>query len=624
MNSHLATVMSVMDGILLDASTTWPTATRALGKDLSYLRRAAEERGLAFFTLTLPDLGKVIDRSLAHGSFLASEVPKGIPLIKKRPKLFGELYMKVFDTSGVLLDSPDPNAILFLRQLCYVAKKYRIACDPSRVEETISGFFSTEENVPPCHPGTWDSNIPDFYPLYGHPKTPVWEERYDYVPDSMDVDYPWDDFRNFAIASIASLGDVDWWDLRPKHGPGVVSEQTGFVSKYEFPIWPQKLDQWFPYDWFATGILSPVPEYSREEPPSRLIAVPKTQKGPRLICAEPLAHQWMQQGIWWWLRRQIRRSPLGHAIRFEDQEYSRERALSASSDGSFCTIDLSEASDRLSARLVHYVFQKHPLIEGLHACRTRYLMQELSQNHPKVIKLKKFAPMGSAVTFPIQSIVFAIISAFAIKRCKGSESDLSDLKGDYEQVSVFGDDIIAPTYAYDAIAHLLSECGLKVNPDKSFKEGFFRESCGMDAFGGINVTPAYLLSAYDGSPNSMAATIETCNNFHKSGFWNAAQAVADQIPYKEKKLLPIISDKVGGLGLFSFCGSSKAHLRKVWNAEYQREESIALDVTSKVTKAQGRGLSGLTQYFTERPDPLVKWKSGQVRTVKLRKSLTRV
>lgn len=627
MKSHIDTVLTVYEGIFLDASLRWPKLASSFGKDLSYLRRASEQRGLAFFTLTLPEYGKCLNQALASSVFLASAVPQGIPMIKKRPELFGDLYMKIFTDSGTLRDDPDVNAILFLRQLCFAAKKLRIACSKRAMEQALCEFYDIEAALPASIPQTWDSDIPVWRPMSGHP---LGVQQGDVTHDFEDTSgLPWSTLQALCKAFMSELGIPDHWSLLSKHGPGAVSEQEGFISKYEFPHWPLKLDLWYPFDWFGPGVITSDYEYSWEEPASRLIAVPKTQKGPRLICAEPISHQWMQQSTWRWLEKRIRNSFFGTSIRFRDQEYSRERALSASIDGSYCTIDLSAASDRLSTRLVQYVFEGSllegdTLLNNLHAHRTRRLSQTIHAGFPKEILLRKFAPMGSAVTFPVQSIVFAILALWGVKLHEGTESNLSNLRKDMERITVFGDDIIAPNAAYQTISLVLNECGLKVNSDKSFSEGFFRESCGMDAFCGIDVTPAYILGSYDGSPSSMATTIETANNFHKHGFWNAAQAVVNTIPPKERKLLQVVSCEGGGLGLFSFCGSDRSHLKKRWNRDLQREESIVLTVTSTVTKTQGTALSSLTQYFTERPDPDVPWSSGQVSRVRLRKSLTRV
>ncbi len=630
MKSHLANVLDVYGGIFEDAYRIWPNDIEFLGKDLSYLRRASEDRGLSYFTITLPAFGKAFDRALSNGEFLASEVPQGIPMIQKRPKLFGTLYKNIFADDGMLKQHPCVQSVAYFRQLCFMAKKLRVQCAPHYVKETLDEFFKIEDRMLPPHADTWDSDAPMWgerrgHPIYGVPGLPCTQQLsfLDAQPTRL---FPWDSLRHLCRRVFSQVGTPDWWSILPKHGPGATAEKLGkeFVSKYEFPNWPKRLDNWFPYDWFGSGSFdAPVPDSDREVP-SRLIAVPKTHTGPRLICAEPVAHQWMQQGIRGWLEERIDRTVLGRSVSLRNQEYSREGALRASIDGHSCTIDLSAASDRLSCRLVEYVFQGSEVLDGIHACRTKLLSQTLSAEHPRVLKLKKFSTMGSALTFPVQSIVFAILTVYALRVAEGREDDWSNWEADFDRVRVYGDDIIAPTHAYSAITSLLSECGLKVNNAKSYSEGFFRESCGMDAFMGVDVTPARLLETYDGSATSMAATVETSNNFHKRGYWATAQVVANQLSPQELKLLEVVGDEVGGLGLYSFQGGSRAHLKRRWNPYLHRDEYTALKVTAVVTKARGTGYADLTQYFTEDPSPLVHWEAGQVQRVRTRKVRARV
>lgn len=633
MKSHLAKVLDIYDSIFEDAAIRWPTSIKAFELDKSCLRRAADARGLPFFLVTLPSLGKAIDRSLAHGNFLASEVPQGIPMIKKRPELFGDLYKKVFDNDGTLRQDPDIESVFFLRQFCYCVKKYRVPCPPEATEEILNEFFMVEEGLPEPYPDTWYSDVPVWKTRKGHPLygESIYERSKQDQSELFPIDPPsltfkhWDNLRDLSRRVIAELGVPDWWSLRPKHGPGAVSDGAEWKSrKYEFPHWPRKLGLWYPYDWFGSGSIDPESYPDDREPPSRLCAVPKSFKGPRLICIEPVAHQWMQQALMGWLTERVHSTFLGRSIRFDDQERSRKRTLRASVDGRDCTVDLSSASDRLSCRLVEYIFQGSEILDGLHASRTRCLSQTISMRHPRITRLRKFASQGSAVTFPVQSIVFSILSVWALRLAEDRLDDWSNWKDDFRKVTVYGDDIIAPNHAYHAIKLVLHECGLKVNDTKSFFEGNFRESCGMDAFNGVDVTPAYHLESYDGSPSSMATTVEVSNNFHKKGLWRTSDSVMNLLPPKELKLLMVLGGEDEGLGLFSYCGSSYKHLKKVYNRDLQREEYKVLGVSSRIDKTLGTGWSNLTQYFTERPSADFQWSSGQVSRVILRKGITRV
>lgn len=624
MKSHLDTVLTIYDSILKDASVTWPELIDSFEKDHSYLRRAFEERGLQFFTVVLPSAGKAFDKSLSRGSFVREDFPVGYPIGRKRAKfLFCDLFSKVFDIDDKLLPGADSEAIFFLRQLFYCFKKFRVQCPVSLVDSTIKQFFETDASLPRPHPRTFGSWDPIWPRLTGHPLK-------DYkVSDDSAFDKRWQYLRFVSDVIVSNIGVPDHWELRGRHGPGVVSEQADIVNKYEFPNWPTRLQELFPYEWFATGILDGEHNYSEMEQMSRLIAVPKTQKGPRLICAEPLSHQWIQQSIWRWLDSRIKSSYLSRTITFDSQENSRNRALYASIDGCLATIDLSEASDRMSCRLVQYVFGQSYLLNYMWACRTNYVRQTISRTNPPGLCMRKFAPMGSALTFPIQSIVFSCISIASYMLSSDMPLTQSSVKKAADMVTVFGDDIIVPTQCFSHLDDMLVECGLKINYDKTFTEGNFRESCGMDAFRGVDITPAYILQTYDGTASSTASIVETSNNFFKRGLWYTSQAIVELIPHNERKLLMMVSADEGGFGLFTFCGSTTRHLKTVYDDDLQSEFSIALTVSSNTPRTRGRGYADLTQYFIEDPssqDWLFRepWEAGQVGTPVIRKKRARV
>lgn len=629
MKNYVNHAVSIYEGIISDAATRWPDLRCSFEKDLSYLRRAVEARGIAFFAVTLPSVGKVLDRGLDDGCLVISDFPQGMTLIKDRPKLFGCLFSLIFDDRNMLRPDPDIDAVCFLRQFLYCCKKLRLPCKPTKVMETIDEFFSIEEDLPPNREDTWDSDAPRWSTRRGHP---IWGDFEKYtepclpgmaLPPSCSL--PWDTLSAICRRVVSRLGTPDWWEMRPKHGPGAVSEAKWEGLKYEFPYWPSKLEYLFPYDWHGSGLLiGSVP--SDREPPSRLHAVPKSFKGPRLICAEPIAHQWMQQGILRWLEENLKKTHLGLSIDFRSQENSRKRALSASIDGMSATIDLSSASDRISTRLVEYIFQGSDILDGLHACRTRVLEQNLSQTQPRLSLLRKFSTMGSAVTFPIQSIVFTLLAVWAVRLAdnKWAITSEEDLASSFREVTVYGDDIILPVRALETIKLIFHECGLKVNLSKSYGGSHFRESCGCDAFMGYDVTPAYALQPYDDSPSLMATTVEVSNNFFRKGYWGAAAVVTSQIPPQEIKLLRVCGKDDGNFGLFSFVGTDLTHLSVRWDPDLQRNYSISISVTSRVKKQRGRYTADLTQYFTERPNPDIVWEAGQVVSTRLRKGRVRV
>lgn len=612
MKSYVTFVMTLYGGIFQDAAIQLPDIKTSMEKDLSYLRRALEQRGLAFFTLTLPDYGLWIDRSLDRGSFSdMAEIPRGIPLFRGRPRLFWGILMKVFDINGVLRPDADHWSVLLLRTLCQSLKKLETPVKPTALKKTIKEFFDVEEHLPKSHFSSWDSDTPTWEASDDHPLAGRGNKGSPGSPDLLgDTSQcgnrvPWNTLRKLSRRVTSELGSPNWWDLRSKHGPGAVSE-SGWESKFEFPNWPRKLGLWFPYDWFATGDLSGPPEdYPSEyEPPSRLIAVPKTQKGPRLICAEPIAHQWMQQSIWGWLRERVPKTLLGLSVSFEDQEASRSLALQASLSGSHATLDLSAASDRLSTRLVEWIFQGSDILEGMHACRTRVVKQTVHEDFPKVHVLRKFATMGSALTFPIQSLVFTVLCVWALRLAERRENDWNGrrLREDFSRVRVFGDDLIVPKHSYGLTKLVLHECGLLVNSQKSFGGVSFRESCGMDAFRGVDVTPARVHKVpYGASAMSAAALIEYTNNLYKKGMWHASNSVLGLLPRAVRNGLAVGGPDMGGLGLFSYSGHNLNTFRKRWDHDLQREYCVRVAFVTRPAHNRGQGKSSLLQFFNEEP-----------------------
>jgi hypothetical protein len=177
---------------------------------------------------------------------------------------------------------------------------------------------------------------------------------------------------------------------------------------------------------------------------------------------------------------------------------------------------------------------------------------------------------------------------------------------------VFGDDIIIPERSYSLVSKALSDLGLKINKDKSYVGGNFYESCGVDAYKGVDVTPTYYLQdLVESEPSSLSSVVESANNFHVKGLWKTAEWLSNQIPDRLRKRLAIVGVDDGAFGLASFCGRSFTHLKEKWNDHYQRKEYLALHVFSRSKRMQVEGIYSLLQYFTESPDPSLSWCSGE-------------
>lgn len=643
-NSYVMVLEGLYGAIFRDLTVLFPTDRKDLERDKSRLLSLVKDRGLSFYTIDLPAAGKHFDACLASG-FLS---PFKLPGFRKSgkgesgmPKLFSALLLKVFDCSGMLVEQPDIAAILALRQLFLAAKKVRITCDESRTWKTVQDFFRIERDmVPPSldwlrdgldFPSSetrfhlWD-RVPaqrsDLDSGSGRNGELFIDERPAHRQDPMLLDT----IQRTADIVSSSLGwfNPDEWGY--KHGPGAVADLRGGDSKYTFPNWPAKLEAIFPMSFFAfanEGLWADaihhnsevVQGFSSHEPPAKLIAVPKTQKGPRLIASEPTAHQWCQQSLMSYLRDGVRRSAISESIHFRDQTHNQRFALQASKTQSHWTIDLSSASDCLSLWCVERMFRANKsLLTALHASRTRWLVNTIDKISPQFIKLKKFAPMGAATTFPIQTIVYTVVVVGTMLHVLNLQPSDSNIRRMARQVRVYGDDIIAPHSVGELVVEVLTYLGFEVNKAKTYGTGLFRESCGVDAYDGVDITPAYYLQPYDKSrPASVASIVECSNNFYMKGFWHTAAWLKSTLPHWIESSIPVVSTDSGAQGWRSVCGTDYSNLDKRWNDQLHRWEYRILSILSKVERSPHLGESSLLQYFTEAPDPSVHmdgWTSG--------------
>lgn len=152
------------------------------------------------------------------------------------------------------------------------------------------------------------------------------------------------------------------------------------------------------------------------------------------------------------------------------------------------TIDLRMASDCLAIELVRELL---PPEWFDYLCDLRSSFGMLNGER---IKWEKFSSMGNGYTFELESMIFYAL-AQSVSDLTGTTGWFSDTFGPaykYAYVSVFGDDIIAPSIMSDHLIDILRFCGFQTNRDKTFTSGPFRESCGKDYFDGVLVRPFYM------------------------------------------------------------------------------------------------------------------------------------
>jgi len=282
-------------------------------------------------------------------------------------------------------------------------------------------------------------------------------------------------------------------------GPGACAEGLNHVERFSAPV-----------SWNLIDVIdvTDAPECLERsitfgpQSPARMIAVPKTFEKPRLIAAEPAWNMWFQQALGDILRRKMCR------YAWLDTTNQDRNGYLSMEDGSG-TIDQSRASDRVSLELVRFLFGPY-WFELLNAVRTPSVDCLCGDNHV----LAKFAGMGSATTFPVETLVFAAIAMASMAITDGLVIDHPDrvaqlfsMYGD--RVGFYGDDAVVPAAYVDTIRADYERFGFVVNNEKSYAFGPFKESCGVYSFMGIDVTPTRrrrLLSTKSDAVSIAAAT----------------------------------------------------------------------------------------------------------------------
>lgn len=472
--------------------------------------------GLPFATSTLPSLGKALERSLETG-FL--EVPAGFATSKRSPGLpcfLQDVLAPVFDHEGhlrpylnwidVVVEFGDETersavkaaaeAVKFVRQLCYLGYKLELPRDEQLDNQFIESWVAKDEDLPepddPSEPSNAEAVRREFTRL---------------------------------------LDGVDPRDIKPRHGPGAVATGERGEEKWTFKRHHPHLADLYDLTFFTVGgerELADRPEWFSQivktrsklklGPCSKMILVHKDARGPRMVCPEELELMYLQQGLADAIKRSIQRVSMGR-VQFADQTINGRLALLASLSRKDATLDLKDASDLVSLWAVRIAARGHLLLPYLEALRSVRVMLPNGKFH---LGLRKFAPMGSALCFPIEAALFYSIAVAAIASLLPGR-----LRWIRRHVHVYGDDIIVPREYAACVMDALEAWHLKVNRTKSFVHGFFRESCGVDAFAGENVTPVKLkkllpLKGQD-SVSEIASLTRTALLFIEHGYPRAGE-----------------------------------------------------------------------------------------------------
>jgi len=482
-------------------------------------------------------------------------------------------------SNGILIDDPSIESIYAIRQLTLVFSKIELPCTPSRERKAMAEYVNCDKEV-----NNNDSRL----------------ESSDFSELSR--------MGSLLFGSIFSSVDRDIYSesIVPKHGPGATAEKLTSNGKYSSSYWTARLEKVFHFGDF----LSPSPRFSTEdwsdgidilepgsELPARVVSVPKTQKTPRIIAIEPSSVQYVQQGLLEAVTRATDSDVIGGFISSRSQLPNQELARQGSVS-SLATLDLSEASDRVSLQHVKAITSRHPLIwSALTASRSTHATVP---GHG-VIPLSKFASMGSALCFPVEAMVFLTMIFLGIEQERGYRFSKKEEFSSYlGMVRVYGDDLIVPVEYVHSVMDRLEHFGAKVNRHKSFWTGRFRESCGKEYYAGHDVSVVKFRRMFPTSRQCVAETISLVsfrNQLYQFGCWNTC-AWLDKKLRNLLKHFPCIESSSSALGRVSFLGyvSEKEH-------EHLHTPLVKACVVSSVSpKDSLDGPGALLKYFLKRGD----------------------
>lgn len=594
-NIYIDIVRALLQDIHKCHGEVYSTRDRRLDEQKLISRYSRE--GISLLTKTLPRLGRALDRALSGEVSLDCTGFRKIPSTQL-PKFLGGLFRSVFSHDGRVLPDPSVKSIQHLRQVLFLLGKLELPYDKVTEQKVIDGFKATEDQLLETS-ATLAKASREF-----NSNVPLGRQFVDWLHNGHII--------TKARCRLARLfASFDPLDIQPAHGPGAVSTRERLSDKWTFRNVSGRIADSYPIDAFfyasVRGFSDNLHEFNTQgdiEDFARVVLVPKDSRGPRLISCEPLAFQYVQQGLSRAIVKHVERHPLTKwGVRFTNQQPNQLGALLGSKYGGYATLDLKDASDRVTLGLVRLLFPE-PLLGHLENCRS--MATELPGG--EYMMLTKFAPMGSALCFPILALtVWALLTAAA--------PDADSREGVY----VFGDDVIVPTAQAENAIEVLESFGLKVNRDKSFLTGFFRESCGVDAYKGIDVTPIRLRKVWASHrcPHAYSSWTAYANSLWDKQYYGTYWVIADRLfeLYREIPERTCVSDvdprrKYNTKKFVSYVPSlacvpqqHRPQTSRV-NHHFQRVEYRVWSIRSKIVTQEIDGWKMLLRYFCEGPQQL--------------------
>lgn len=477
-------------------------------RDISILSQRIKSGGLRFIAHELPIL---FDNVLCYlegeeYSFDGQQLVVG----EDYPVLFKGIFEYIFNDDSRSIEYR-PKALQCLYQVCVVFSKIEGPYSKSVLVNGMKKFIANDVSL---GSKSW-ANLPAPPILDGYTYNDVLDDARIFISEL---------FANFDPAAV----------LLPQPGSGATNTKTSPGERFRPGVVYTQIHDVIDYDMLYTSVYQnifgsksiteglPIVEY----PTSRYKDIPKKFEKPRGICLEESETQFAQQGLrrplYEYIEKNQAVSPeVRGRINFSDQSVNRALALTSSLTREYATLDMRNASNNVGREQVLCMFLKSPLFDVLEALSTKFLKLP-DYASVRTMESNMFAPMGSGICFFIMSVFHFALMRSILRHSKVP----SDRDAAYD-LYVYGDDLIVPSSCVYTLYTCMPAFGCEFNETKSFVHSQFRESCGIHAYAGYDITPTFVknvITKHTGSTDStvLLSLIAKEHSLRISGFVTAA------------------------------------------------------------------------------------------------------
>lgn len=507
-NDRMNFILSMFQAVLADFVNVNSSYRRGdSAKDYATIERRLRSEGLGFISKTLPSMMEslYIYLECGYSSYPGFKLQPGA----EYPVLLNRLFRDVYahdDGSGPAFGQ--------IYQICSLFKKLKGPFLQTVYRKELRSFAETDQEI-----GSIDFTKEPLVPIIDNARQLI-----------------------NKLFEIRTKGEPNQRLMLPRPGPGATNTPVDKHMRYQPHVLYTDLDEEFGYFEFyyrhSLDFVNGAGRYlylpKRDIPKSRFKFVHKYLGKPRGICIEENEMQFFQQALKKYMCERLERHPLTRGkINFTSQSINQILAMESSKDRLLATVDMSAASDRVARELVFRLFWDTWLGDMLDVVSTRVVETPEGDD----IWTHKFAPMGSGVCFPTMAVVhWALITSIIQLSSVPHANEVA------KSVYVYGDDIVLPSQAIQAIYDYLPLFGMKLNTTKSFHASHFRESCGVHAYNGVDVTPVYVNHALQTTQSKSDVTtllslIAKESQFYCKGFHETSRCIQSLV-HKHFWLLP--------------------------------------------------------------------------------------